>query len=176
MRCHTAVSIGKDCDTYQPHAVRRIYDSISGRLYDLRWDNAGNLGQISVCGERPLYDHGRFLFWTEDNRMHTSLDNKTYTYYVYDHSGERRLKMSGQNKVMDINANAPVSYTILKETTLYPSAYMVHSMQATDEDLDEFLDRMFSLAEQGHRVSIYNGGYSQVSSKERVVYTTSSIL
>ncbi len=52
---------------------------------------------------------------------------------------------------------------------------MVHSMQATDEDLDEFLDRMFSLAEQGHRVSIYNGGYSQVSSKERVVYTTSSI-
>lgn len=113
------------CDTYQPHAVRRIYDSISRRLYDLRWDNAGNLGQISVCGERPLYDHGRFLFWTEDNHMHTSVDYKAYAYYVYDHNGERRLKMSGQNKVMDINANAPVSYTILKETTMYPSAYMV---------------------------------------------------
>ena len=57
--------------------------------------------------------------------MHTSVDYKAYAYYVYDHNGERRLKMSGQNKVMDINANAPVSCSILKETTMYPSAYMV---------------------------------------------------
>lgn len=30
------------CDTYQPHAVRRIYDSISRGLYDLRWSTKGS--------------------------------------------------------------------------------------------------------------------------------------
>ncbi len=55
---------------------------------------------------------GRFLFWTEDcygcehricqsnvvsNRMHAAVDEKYSSYYVYDHSGERRVKLTGTN-------------------------------------------------------------------------------
>ena len=113
------------CDKKQPHAVRRILDSVSGQLYDLRWDEAGNLGQISASSDNGQFECGRFLYWTEDNRMHTSLDDRIYTYYVYDQSGERRLKMSGENRFMDINATTAASFSTLDRTTMYPSAYMV---------------------------------------------------
>ena len=113
------------CDKYQPHAVRRMFDYNDGMLYDLRWDDAGNLGQVSMFKPGEIFDAGRFLFWTEDNRMHAAVDDKYFSYYVYDHSGERRLKLTGDNKQLDVNADFMVTYTMLNEPTLYPSAYMV---------------------------------------------------
>ena len=113
------------CDTYQPHAVRRIYDRAKGIHHDLRWDGAGNLGQISVANENAIFESGRFLYWTEDSRMHAAVDDRYYSYYAYDHSGERRLKLTGDNKLLDVNADFMATYTILNEQTLYPSAYMV---------------------------------------------------
>ncbi len=113
------------CDDYQPHAVKRMFDYKNEMLYDLRWDEAGNLGQVSMSKPEEMFEAGRFLFWTEDNRMHAAVDDKYYSYYAYDHSGERRLKLTGDNKLLDVNADFMATYTILNEPTLYPSAYMV---------------------------------------------------
>ena len=113
------------CDDYQPHAVKRMFDYKNGMLYDLRWDEAGNLGQVSMARPDEMFEGGRFLYWTEDSRMHAAVDDRYYSYYAYDHGGERRLKLTGDNKSLDVNADFMSSYTILTEPTLYPSAYMV---------------------------------------------------
>jgi len=115
------------CNEYQPHAVKRMFDHENGLLYDMRWDEAGNLGQVSMGKPGEMFEWGRFLFWTEDNRMHAAVDEKYFSYYVYDHSGERRLKLTGINKQQDVNADLMATYTELNEPTLYPSAYMVLS-------------------------------------------------
>ena len=54
------------CNDYQPHAVKRMFDYNSGMLYDMRWDEAGNLGQVSIAKPGEMFEAGRFLFWTED--------------------------------------------------------------------------------------------------------------
>ena len=113
------------CDDYQPHAVKRMFDYNNGMLYDMRWDRAGNLGQVSIADHTHQFESGRFLFWTEDSRMHTVVDDRYYSYYAYDYSGERRLKLTGENSLLDINADVMSTYSILDEPTLYPSAYMV---------------------------------------------------
>ena len=113
------------CNEDKPHAVRRMYDYNNYKHFDLRWDDAGNLGQVSIADKEAMYETGRFLYWTEDNRMHTAIDDRYYSYYAYDHSGERRLKLTGDNKLLDVNADFMATYTTLNEPTLYPSAYMV---------------------------------------------------
>ena len=113
------------CDKYQPHAVKRMFDYKNGMLYDMRWDEAGNLGQVSMGRPGEMFETGRFLFWTEDSRMHAAVDDKHYSYYAYDHSGQRRLKLVGDNCSMDVNAEYMNASSALNEPTLYPSAYMV---------------------------------------------------
>lgn len=54
------------CNEYQPHAVKRMFDYKNGMLYDMRWDEAGNLGQVSMAKPGEMFEAGRFLFWTED--------------------------------------------------------------------------------------------------------------
>ena len=75
------------CNDYQPHAVKRMFDYKNEMLYDMRWDKAGNLGQVSMGKPGEMFERGRFLFWTEDSRMHAAVDDKYFSYYVYDHSG-----------------------------------------------------------------------------------------
>ena len=73
---HMTVS---NCDDYQPHAVRRMFDYKNGMLYDMRWEEeqssglfdsvavnklAGNLGQVSIAKPGEMFETGRFLFWT----------------------------------------------------------------------------------------------------------------
>ena len=113
------------CDDYRPHAVKRMFDYNSGMLYDMRWDEAGNLGQVSMGKLDGLFEAGRFLFWTEDSRMHAAVDDKHYSYYAYDYGGERRLKLVGVNSSVDVNAEYMNASSALNEPTLYPSAYMV---------------------------------------------------
>ena len=113
------------CDKYQPHAVKRMFDYNDGMLYDMRWDEAGNLGQVSMGRPGEMFEKGRFLFWTEDNRMHTAVNGKYYSYYAYDYGGERRLKLVGVNSSVDVNAEYMTAVSTLNEPTLYPSAYMV---------------------------------------------------
>ena len=113
------------CDKYQPHAVKRMFNYKNEVLYDLRWDDAGNLGQVSMGRPGEMFEKGRFLFWTEDNRMHTAVNGKYYSYYAYDYGGERRLKLVGVNSSVDVNAEYMTAVSTLNEPTLYPSAYMV---------------------------------------------------
>ena len=130
------------CNDQKPHTVRRIYDEKNEKLFDLRWDDAGNLGQISIGNGDANFETGRFLFWTEDcygcehrlcqsnevsNRMHAAVDEKYSSYYVYDHSGERRVKLTGTNDLLDVNADYMYTASVLREPTIYPSAYMVMS-------------------------------------------------
>lgn len=117
------------CDDFQPHAVRRIYDHEKRTLSDMRWDPSGNLGQVTIANDEGIAEQCRFLFWTEDNRLHTAVDDKHYSYYVYDHSGERRVKLTGENWSMDINAEEMSASSVLCDPTLYPSSYMVATNQ-----------------------------------------------
>ena len=64
---------------------------------------------------------------TGRNRMHVAVDDNHYSYYTYDHGGERRLKLTGENHLVDINANHMATYSALSRPNLYPSAYMVVS-------------------------------------------------
>ena len=113
------------CNDEKPHAVRRMFDKDNGTHFDLRWDEAGNLGQVSIANRDAMFEAGRFLFWTEDNRMHAAVDDKYYSYYSYDHAGERRLKLTGTNDLLDVNADFMHTVSVLNNPTLYPSAYMV---------------------------------------------------
>ena len=121
-------------------------------------NGASSRGTRRTDNARDQLETGRFLFWTEDccgprpcgaNRMHTAVDDKYYSYYVYDHSGrscasreqsqaclsyaemeqrrrsQRRLKLVGDNCSMDVNAEYMNASSALNEPTLYPSAYMV---------------------------------------------------
>lgn len=125
MQHHTAVSIDKDCDTYQPHAPRRIKDTENHELFDLQWDKAGNLGQRNLAKEDGFWLGSRHLFWTEDNRMHAVIDASFYSHYTCDQSGERTLKLVGKNNEMDVNAEFQHTAAVLDHPTLYPSPYVV---------------------------------------------------
>ena len=65
VRFYPFVSTGY-CDKYQPHALKRMFDNKNNMLYDMRWDEAGNLGQVSMAKPGEMFETGRFLFWTED--------------------------------------------------------------------------------------------------------------
>ncbi len=84
--------------------------------------------------------------------MHAAVDDKHYSYYAYDHSGgscasreqsqaclsyaemeqrrrsQRRLKLVGDNCSMDVNAEYMNASSALNKPTLYPSPYLVLSM------------------------------------------------
>ena len=93
----------------------------------VRWDEAGNLGQLSTLDEHSGEVRSRFLLWTEDNRLHTVADDRSYSYYAYDHTGQRVLKLTGASAQLDINADFLRTHTVLTEPTLYPSPYVVLS-------------------------------------------------
>ena len=65
------------------------------------------------------------LFWTEDNRLHTVVDDRHHSYYAYDHAGERTLKVTGHSHQLDVNADLMHTAAGLDEFTLYPSPYLV---------------------------------------------------
>ena len=87
--------------------------------------------------------------FTGRNRMHVAVDDNHYSYYAYDYSGgscgsreqsqaclsyaemeqrrrsQRRIKLTGDNSVLDVNAEFMSTISTLENVTLYPSAYMV---------------------------------------------------
>ena len=112
------------CNDKLPHAPKRIYDIGSRTLTELLWDGAGNLAQVNTATEQ-CYDGSRFLFWTEDSRLHTVADDGWHSYYAYDHAGERTLKLTGKSFGLDINSDLMYISSTLDAPTLYPSPYMV---------------------------------------------------
>ena len=85
------------CDKYQPHVVRRIYDKLGGELEDLQWYVNGTLAQVNVY-QGMEYQNSRWLFWTEDDRLHSVVDDRSYSYYGYDAAGERVFKLTGRRE------------------------------------------------------------------------------
>ena len=62
-----------------------------------------------------------FFCWTEDNRLQAVKDEKNGSYYNYDASGERNLKLTGGS--MDVIQNGyPINIPIFDQQTLYASA------------------------------------------------------
>ena len=134
-----------------PHAPQRIMveDGFRHTLHDLRWDPAGNLGQVSTLAHDRGDIQSRFLFWTEDSRLHTVVDDRHHSYYAYDHAGgscgsraqsqaclsyaemqqrrrsQRTLKVTGYSHQLDVNADLMHTAAGLDEFTLYPSPYLV---------------------------------------------------
>ena len=112
-------------------------------------NGASSRGTRRTDNARGQLETGRFLFWTKDSRMHAAIDEKFYSYYIYDHSGgscgsreqsqaclsyaemeqrrrsQRRLKLVGVNSSVDVNAEYMTAVSTLNEPTLYPSSYMV---------------------------------------------------
>ena len=150
------------CDENQPHAVRRIFDDESHQLFDLRWDEAGNLGQVSMSKPGEMFEAGRFLFWTEDccgprpcgaNRMHTAVDDRYYSYYAYDHSGgscasreqsqaclsyaemEQRRRSQRRLKLVGVNSSVDVNaeYMTAVSTLNEPTLYPSSYMVLTNK-------------------------------------------
>ena len=136
-----------------PHAPQRIMveEGFRHTLHDLRWDPAGNLGQVSTLAHDRGDVQSRFLFWTEDSRLHTVVDDRHHSYYAYDHAGgscgsraqsqaclsyaemeqrrrsQRTLKVTGRCDRLDINAWILHTVTSLRDHTVYPSPYVVLS-------------------------------------------------
>ena len=110
-----------------PHAPQRIMveEGFRHTLHDLRWDPAGNLGQVSTLAHDRGDIQSRFLFWTEDSRLHTVVDDRHHSYYAYDHTGERTMKVTGHSHQLDVNADLMHTAAGLDEFTLYPSPYLV---------------------------------------------------
>ena len=119
---HSVYGYNKDD---KPHAPRRIYDNEDGTLHDLRWDKSGNLAQVNRYEQCDILDGGRGLFWSEDSRLVNVADESFLSYYAYDHSGERVLKMTGRNSVVDVNADVFLTAANIERITLYTSPYLV---------------------------------------------------
>ena len=113
------------CNEYKPHAPRRVLNSHSGNIVDLRWDENGNLGQMNFYDGNGIGIQSRYIAWTEDNRITNILDKSYHSYYTYDDAGERVLKLTGQNNIIDINADNISYYNILNNITMYTSPYLV---------------------------------------------------
>jgi RHS repeat-associated protein len=112
-------------NVHSPHAPRRIFNVSDNILHDLQWDANGNLAQVNRFLNAWEYDGSRYLFCTEDNRLTNVVDEMSYSYYAYDHSGERTLKITGENTLMDVNADMMICQSTLRDVTLYTSPYLV---------------------------------------------------
>ena len=115
-------------------------------------NGASSRGTRRTDNARGQLETNRFLFWTEDeaaqserrasllafpsqssvgaaNRLYTVADERYYSYYAYDHTGQRTLKMTGDASTVDVNAWEQHTYGCLDHVTLYPSPYMVLTEQ-----------------------------------------------
>ena len=110
----------------KPHAPRWINNPDRELLHNLQWDECGNMAQVDeYLLPDGVLNSSRYLYWTEDNRLTNVVDEKYFSYYAYDHSGERILKMTGGNTLIDINADVAQYYSIVDNITLYTSPYLV---------------------------------------------------
>ena len=110
----------------RPHAPEFIKNQAGDNaIHSLTWDEAGNLVRLSEQRPQGSTYGTRFLGWTVDNRLVTVADWRHYSYYAYDHTGERTLKMTGAVSSGDMNASVQHSVSCLDDITLYPSPFLV---------------------------------------------------
>ena len=117
------------CGDYQPHAVRRTFNSNDNTITTFNWDANGNLIQINSYPHAINTGKSRYLYWNETNSLQAVVDPQYYSYYAYDNSGTRTLKMTGSVSVADVNAEFTQIQAVMDKITLYTSAYMVATNQ-----------------------------------------------
>ena len=117
------------CGDYQPHAVRRTFNSNDNTITTFNWDANGNLIQINSYPHAINTGKSRYLYWNETNSLQAVVDPQYYSYYAYDNSGTRTLKMTGSVSVVDVNAEFTQIQAVMDKITLYTSAYMVATNQ-----------------------------------------------
>ena len=113
--------------THKPAFVRNL-DYRNGQCA-LTWDDAGNLSKATFFDNIGGFEHSRNLSWTEDNRLYAVSDKQYFSYYAYDHTGQRTLKMAGDASTVDLNAQMQQIVSGLDRVTLYPSPYLVLTEQ-----------------------------------------------
>ena len=77
--------------------------------------------------------------------MHAAVDADNYSYYTYDYTGERTLKLTGRNSEMDVNAELQHTSAALDRPTLYPSPYLVMGMHGYTKHYYAGTERLFLL-------------------------------
>ena len=100
------------------------HDQIVEAGYMFRWDSCGNM----VAHEEPGGVFARTMIWTEDNRLLLAADNSHLSLYLYDASGERTYKLTGDYNLQNTNGVWFQHYTLTRPT-LYTSPYLVATQQ-----------------------------------------------
>ena len=100
------------------------HDQIVEAGYMFRWDSCGNM----VAHEKPGGVFARTMIWTEDNHMLLAADNSHLSLYLYDASGERTYKLTGDYNLQNTNGVWFQHYTLTRPT-LYTSPYLVATQQ-----------------------------------------------
>jgi len=96
---------------------------VSGFSYDAN----GNLLCINTGtkkGDKLLATNSRKLLWDEENRLLASSDNGFVTSYYYDLSGERTVKMSGDDEGININGQTSGLRAGITNFTAYINPYL----------------------------------------------------
>ena len=98
----------------QRNTLANVYDSVANTSQNFSWDNSGNM----------VAHNGRFLYWTEDNRLLTVTDNEWFSYYQYDAGGDRTYKLPYLKTYSNHSGRRSV-YWAPEHSTLYASPYLV---------------------------------------------------
>ena len=98
----------------QRNTLANVYDSVANTSQNFSWDNSGNM----------VAHNGRFLYWTEDNRLLTVTDNEWFSYYQYDAGGDRTYKLPYLKTYSNRSGKRSV-YWAPEHSTLYASPYLV---------------------------------------------------
>ncbi len=107
-------------NTSKPHTVSYI-NGLSGFEGTLNYDANGNMTDFN----NGMAGITRYHCWDEENRLSAVKDENYLSSYIYDASGERVWKLSGQVEQMQINGEDYVDFVNLNNYTLYTSPYMV---------------------------------------------------
>lgn len=105
--------------------ISQIKDQVSGRTEQFSYDLNGNIAQRSILNIQLDYN------WDEENRLRSftkkdKLSETTHLYY-YDASGERIMKIKAAAAKLYQNSDLKSSELLLRDYTVYPSAFITQS-------------------------------------------------
>ena len=113
----------------------------TGRLHRYSYDASGNLTQVLTTRTEPIPRSlpqapaatrevmltNRRLLWDEENRLTAVSDNGFVSTYLYDASGERTVKLTGDGEGMTVNGRLSGGRTSTDGFTAYVNPYVVVS-------------------------------------------------
>ncbi|MDP4238179.1 MAG: SpvB/TcaC N-terminal domain-containing protein, partial [Bacteroidota bacterium] len=89
------------------------------------YDANGNQISILTSSASRIGNNSRKMLWDEENRLLALSDNGFVSNYFYDASGERTVKMSGDNEGVSVNGVLSGARTGTTNFTAYISPYLV---------------------------------------------------